>query len=504
MELDVTRSTAICCKTPNEKKAVLPVECSLILPDYYPDVMKILRYTAKTTVAPVFSDGAGETVSGNVSIEVNYVSEEGEFCFCGQIQPFSHNFVREGNISAAEAEAAPDEFSCRAVNKRRIDLHGSLNLTLRTVETEEKEFIKAAEGAGAVCKTDSTDMVTMAGEYYKSFTVEEKAELGYGKPPFGRVVRTAVSAAVSECHVIQDKIVTKGEVRVKVFWSPEEDGEGTKNEYFTSSFSFPVSRMIDAPGVLMTDICDACYRADFPDITPSEDGASLLVKVKVGALARVYRADTTEFVTDMFSTDFESSCECNKFLIMDKAFPVELTQDMCERIELPDSAEEIVDLWTEIQDQPSPNSEGKIVFSLKICMFAKESEGGASYYEKTVEQEIPSPAAGKKVAFYNLSACIVNEEYSVERNKSVEVTANILIDGTIYTFCTKNALNACSIDENKKVEREAAAMVLYYAEPGEEVWNIAKNHRTPVDGIVSENNLSEYVISGRRMIVIPK
>ncbi len=504
MELDVTRSTAACCGTPNEKKAVLPVECSLILPDYYPDVMKILRYTAKTATAPVFSDEAGETVSGNVSIEVNYVSEEGEFCFCGQIQPFSHNFAREGNISAAEAEAVPDEFSCRAVNKRRIDLHGSLNLTLRTVGMEEREFIKAAEGAGAVCRKDSTDMVTMAGEYYKTFTIEEKAELGYGKAPFGRVIRTAVSAAVSECHVIQDKIVTKGEIKVKVFWSPEEDGENAAKEYFTSSFSFPVSRMIDAPSVLMTDICDACYKADFPEITPAEDGASLLVKLKVGAFARVYRAGNAELVTDMFSTEFENGCECNKFTIMDHALPVELTQDVCEKMELPNSAEEIIDLWTEIQDQPKPNSDGKITYTLKICMFAKDSEGEIAYYEKTVEQEIPSPASGKKIAFYNLYACVENEEYNLVRNGSVEVSANILIDGTIYTFCTKNVLVSCSVDENKHLENEAAAVVLYYAEPGEDVWNIAKSHRTPLEGIVSENNLSENIISARKMLIIPK
>lgn len=504
MELDVTRSTAICCGTPNEKKAVLPVECSLILPDYYPDVMKILRYTAKAVASPVFSDGTGETVSGNVSIEVNYVSEEGEFCFCGQIQPFSHNFVREGNISAAEAEAVPDEFSCRAVNKRRIDLHGSLNLTLLTIGTEEREFIKAVEGAGTVCKKDSTDMVTIAGEYYKTFTVDEKGELGYGKPPFGRAVRTAVSAAVNECHVIQDKIVTKGEVRVKVFWSPEQTDEGTEKEYFTSSFSFPVSRMIDAPGVAITDVCDASYRADFPELTTSEDGTYLIVKVKVGAFARVYRTDTAEFVTDMFSTEFENTCECGKLTVIDRVFPVELTQDVCEKMELPNSVEKIIDLWTEVQIQPKPDSDGKIAYALKICMFAVDSEDNVAYYEKTVEQELPSPAAGRKVAFHNLSACITNEEYNLSRNGSVEVTAGVLIDGTIYASCTKNALSACSVDENRKIDRGSAAVVLYYAEPGEEIWNIAKEHRTPLEGIISENGLSEDVISSRKMLVIPK
>ncbi|MBQ7124537.1 MAG: hypothetical protein IJO01_08030, partial [Oscillospiraceae bacterium] len=77
MDFDVSTKKVFCLENSEEKKAVLPVECSMILPDYFPDVMKILRYTAKTVKSPVFSENGTDTVSGNVNIEVNYVSEEG-------------------------------------------------------------------------------------------------------------------------------------------------------------------------------------------------------------------------------------------------------------------------------------------------------------------------------------------------------------------------------------------------------------------------------------------
>ena len=63
MEFDTAVRRAFCCENSEEKKAVIPVECSIILPDYFPDVMKILRYTAKTVKAPVYSGEKGETVS---------------------------------------------------------------------------------------------------------------------------------------------------------------------------------------------------------------------------------------------------------------------------------------------------------------------------------------------------------------------------------------------------------------------------------------------------------
>ena len=65
MELDTDFCKVFCCEIPEVKKAVIPVECSMILPDYFPDVMKILRYTAKTVKSPVLNENGTETVSGN-------------------------------------------------------------------------------------------------------------------------------------------------------------------------------------------------------------------------------------------------------------------------------------------------------------------------------------------------------------------------------------------------------------------------------------------------------
>ena len=104
MELEKNFCKIFCCNIPDVKKAVIPVECSMILPDYFPDVMKILRYTAKTVKSPVSMKDGVRTVSGSVNIEVSYVSEEGELCSCSQLQPFSHGFDCGENVALAEAE----------------------------------------------------------------------------------------------------------------------------------------------------------------------------------------------------------------------------------------------------------------------------------------------------------------------------------------------------------------------------------------------------------------
>lgn len=502
MELDTAFRKVFCCGNSEEKKAIIPVDCSIILPDYFPDVMKILRYTAKTVKSPVISEGGAETVSGNVNIEVSYVSEDGGLCSCSQLQPFSHSFDCSGNVFAAEADISVGEIGCRAVNKRRIDLHGSIEAVLRIISGEEKEIISSVSGAGAVFKKEETESVIIAGEFYKGFTMEERGELGYGKPPFGKIIRSSAVGEVTECHVIQDKIVTKGEIRVRVLWAPDENGNDEKGP-FLSSFVFPVSRMVDAEGILLTDTCDADYRADFPDITPADDGMSIDIKLKVGIHARVYRKEKLSFITDMFSTDFETAQEKMKISFQDDAIPFSETETVFEKIDLPETVEQVTDIWTEA-DSPLIDGEERIAIPLRLCMFARDFEGNPVFFEKSTEKLLDSPVKGRKIAFYNLSAKIKNDEFSVEHGKSAEISSSVLIDGTIYTSVSTEAVFACSINGDKKIEHGDEAILLCFAEKGEKIWDIAKRYSASAEEIARENRISGEVLPEKTMIIITR
>ncbi len=501
MEIDVNTKKIFCSNGFEEKKATLPVECSIILPDYFPDVMKILRYTAKTVKSPIVSDAAGETVSGNVSVEVSYVSEEGELCSCSRLQPFSHTFDC-GNIAAAEAEITVGEMGCRAVNKRRIDLSGSIEAVLRTLSGEELPFVSEISGGDCVCKKESSETVIPVGEFCKSFTVEEKGELGYGKEPFGKVLRASAFGEITECHVIQDKIVTKGEAKITLLWESEPDQNGEASTY-KSNFSFPISRMLEAEGILLTDICDARYEAQIPEVTPTDGGQNVSIKLKIEIFARVYRKVNCEYITDMFSTSCESKSETAKLSIINEAVPVSFTENILEKIDLPESAETVTDIWPEL-GTPYIKDGTKLGFSVKLCMFAKDESENPLYFEKTYEREVNLSVKPSPIAFWNIALGVKNEDFSFEHGKSAEFTCDVLIDGTVYTGLSTEALTSCNLSTDKKFDRDSAAIILYYAEKDENLWDIAKHYRAKIEDIKSENSLLDDILPKKTMLVIPK
>ncbi len=500
MELDVTTKKIFCCNGFEEKKAVLPLECSIILPDYFPDVMKILRYTARAVKSPVTSEASGETVSGNVNVEVSYVSEEGELCSCSRLQPFSHTFDCQ-NVCAAEAEIRVGEIGCRAVNKRRIDLSGSVEAVLRTISGEETAFISEIPGEDFVCKKETAQEIIPVGEFYKSFTLEEKGELGYGKPAFGKVLKISAFGEISECHVIQDKIVTKGEAKINLLWEsePNENGE---TEIHKSNFTFPVSRMLEAEGILPDCICDARFEAEIPEISPTDDGQNVNIKLKMGIFARVYRKENCEYVTDMFSVTYECRSESGKLNIINEAVPVSTSENIFEKIDLPESAETVTDIWAELGTPAI--KEGKLNFDMKLCMFAKDESENSLYFEKTYEKEINLPIKNENIAFWNMALGVKNEDFSFEHGKKAEFTCEVLVDGTVYTGLSTNALTSCSLSTDKKLPQDFAAVILYYAEKGENLWDIAKHYRAKIEDIKAENNISQDILSEKTMLVIPK
>ncbi len=501
MEFNTTESKIFCCKASDAKTAILPVESSIILPDYYPDVMKILRYKANVVSLPTASEEGGETVSGNIRIEVHYLSEEGNLCYCSQLQPYRHTFSVEGQIMASESDAAVSEVSCRAVSKRRIDVRGVLNLELKTLSAEEKTFLTAVEGNGFVSKEENVGYTLVCGEYYKTFTMEEDGEAGYGKPAFGKILRTEAHAELSECHVIQDKIVTKGEVLVRALWSAETEEED--RTLYTSDFHFPISRMLEAEGVGTGDICDAKFVTDFPEIEPSADGSTLKIKVKIGIFARVYRKNDLNYLTDAFSTDYESQAECGEFSVTSGAVPVEMRESIYEQLENTDG-EEVIDFWMETDKKPNIDQEKKICYIIKLCLFVKNEEGEISYREKVMDRTLDFPATDSEIGFYNLSTIVLSEEFRQTKGGNTELSAEILVDGTVYTKNNFHALQSCCADMDKQRERSSASLIFYYAEEGENVWDIAKMHQTSYEHILEENDLASDILSEPKMLAIPK
>ena len=95
--------------------------------------------------------------------------------------------------------------------------------------------------------------------------------------------------------------------------------------------------------------------------------------------------------------------------------------------------------------------------------------------------------------------------YSLEFD-SLDLKIDLLLTGYLYENNVVNIIKDIKIDEDSKLKErsEDDSLVVYYAIPGEDIWELAKKYNTNISAILEENEeLKDNIINEKRMILIP-
>ena len=85
-----------------------------------------------------------------------------------------------------------------------------------------------------------------------------------------------------------------------------------------------------------------------------------------------------------------------------------------------------------------------------------------------------------------------------------EFRLQVAMDGFIYGNMKRNAVIEIAPQQDKPKKREdEASLTIYYADAGEDVWDIAKKYNTSPEKIAEENGMDDSEIGSRMMLLIP-
>ncbi|MFR5070369.1 MAG: LysM peptidoglycan-binding domain-containing protein [Eubacteriales bacterium] len=99
---------------------------------------------------------------------------------------------------------------------------------------------------------------------------------------------------------------------------------------------------------------------------------------------------------------------------------------------------------------------------------------------------------------------IKSMNYRITGNSGIEVKVELSLTAAILQEFSYKAIIAASTDEEHPVLKDSkAALIIYYAEAGESLWNIARQYYTSVNAIKEENDLSDDNVVSKGMLFIP-
>lgn len=522
MDLKFTKETITVKETVLDNCFEQAVETDYILPDYYPDIFRVIkcrimpRIVSHSIIGNDLSTGDKTDkklcYDTETLIRVWYLSENSKVINCiDQKMSFSKNVELKLSCENPEIYICPksDYVNCRVVNQRRLEIRGAISTKIKVIDAKEQNIISDAVGCNIQLKKNMLCFPAKRLVASKKITVIEELELGIAKPPIISVIKSDCKIISKEHKAISNKLVVKGEAEIDMLYTcSKEDEHGIEG----MKFSIPFSQIIDLEGVDESFDIEVNITQSGCDIVPKGSGEATSFECELVLMVSCVATNSKscEIIEDAYSTCY--NCE----LVTGDVKIDEIVKSFSESINCKSTLNlndteisSVIDCGCEISNISSHLSQDTNCFIIN---------GNVSFYSLIETKEgFPVMVEGDSifehsVEFNNSKANFVLEpkisvqscNYTMTGNNSIEVISDILCEGEIKAKQSKTIITDIKINtDSKKLCNNSCALKLYYAEENEDIWDIAKKNSTSVQAILDENEMSAESFTEKGMLLIP-
>ncbi|MBQ8057249.1 MAG: DUF3794 domain-containing protein [Ruminococcus sp.] len=484
------------------------VDVDVTLPDYCPDIEKILKCTLIPKVHTRVVLGGQLTIDGVSLVRILYCdSIRHNIRSFTQTVPFSANFslksTPEQYIVLCDTKC--EYINCRALSPRKLVIHGAFSLSAKVVSKEQTGFYSFDEECDLQVKSRDITVSDLCAICQEQFSVNEDITVS-NKPPVESLLSYSVSAVITDLKSIHNKVMLNAEITLKAMYIADIDSGETEH----LNYVFPINRVIDCDGVTDETVSVPLLEVMSYDLhlknDQMSDGTLLLLDVKLCFSEMGFLPKTLSLIDDAYSTVYitehkremlkcESHHSCESF-----------THILKSTVKL-DSVEisKVLDVYCESVNASPIVSDGVLSLNGKtsVCMLLKDKDNVPVYVERSVEIDC-KPQLNRTFDHAQLCNCFVNSvSYRLSDASTLELRIELKATMLLSDSVIANPVIEVMTLEEKPVACDDCSLILYFADKGEDTWDIAKMYRTKESLLKSENALEDNVLQSAQMLLVP-
>lgn len=506
MEYNLTKNSLCTAFALLDTVVEKPVDIDLTLPDYCPDIERILKCSLIPKVYLSNIGGDRLTVEGGACIRVLYL-DSGKGCVrCYEhTVPFSETFPLKDSPEdcAVYVDTKAEYLNCRALSPRKLSLHGAFSLYARVMTAKPLCCRTYEEDGDLQVLCEELNASELSGVCCDMFGVQEDIPLS-GRENIAAFIHHRLTARITELKAIRSKIMLTAECRLELMYLTDLDS----GEIACMTHAFTVSRVIDCPGVNEDSVIDARLDVMTYDMSLSDDalgGSGVLsLEMKLCFNAQCWNERRISVIGDVFSTEREVepryeplSCRCDvrclSFTDIAKA-AIGLDGEKIGKI---------IDVHTRRITVSAAISGGAPLLSSKLTvgMLFVNADGEMRWIERDLDFNY-NPSADDFDSIDAVRADMDSLSYRIVNDCTVEVRAEVCYHMTVSRTVTRSTLVSVSADEDSRPYDEGEALIICYAGRGERIWDVAKRYHTRPGAILEENALTGGVLEEDTMLLI--
>ena len=498
----------VCCK--GSVRTLLDED--IIVPDVKPDILKILQLDASAYVTDkTVSDGRA-SVNGRANLKILYIpdSEAESIKSILTSFDFSQN-IDNKNISAnmkALVTANVENAEFTLINSRKLRVKVTVCLDYEIVEAKNIEIAVDASGADrAEILKETVTLQNCVGLCESDFTLKDTIEIPLSQSAVNEVLKADARITDSEYKCVTGRVTARGAAAVSVLYTDEE------NAIRFMEAEIPFTEVFDCPDATDDTSCDIDYCISDISFEVQEDGDGdrRIIAVVICVTAQIKAAESA--VIDIISDCYEPYMSTE--LVKETAELEEIVSrpsvqnTIRETIEPDSGSPAVTGVYGAVTRPVITNTEmhgEKLLCEGKIETYILYVTDSPDYPVYSVKRDIPFSCAldaesGGADLVPEVKAEVRHTAYNLNMSGGIEIRCILSVSANIVrkrNFDLIDEVLSDTPDDGSK-----RGIVIYFVQPGDTLWEIAKRYAVPQEDIVSFNNLEDGVVLpiGSRLLI---
>ena len=476
-----------------------------ILPDYLPDIEKLLLVRAEARPGGNYLEDGHIDFEGDVIYNIIYMSEGGKLNGAVYSEGYS------GSVTLPEAENECNmsimtgivSVTARPTNPRKLNIKTKLSTQARvycttSVEPEIRGRRTIEDEMGLEKLVEQTETMEILTADDDGIGVSEDIELDSGAPSVKELISCRVSIVPIEARISDGEVETRCDAEFECLYETEDGG------CFKTSKKFPLTRSTSAIG--LKPGCECIITAVPGNVKASPQNNSygerriieldfpyslhltFLKNSQVGYVKDIYSVD---WDSDAELTDTETVCFRRAYssgVSVNASAPRGECDAEAALTVLDGSATVSAPNIKFLPDRSRLVAEGTLKADI-IVRNDTSRDGAAEYSPVSIETPYKcelDASDNLDGADYRAEAFVTSKRFRLD---SSSVYADIELSFRIYAFGKEpvSRVVSVSLDRESPNRRQGAPMTLYYPERNETLWEIAKHYKTTVNAIKAIN-----------------
>lgn len=505
MNIETVNEKVKACKFVGHENIVEVVEGDVIVPDIKPDILSLINVDGNVFITKKEVQDGKVKLDGAVEVFALYVADDEKASVKGinALLNFTENIdipgAKEGMLAIVNYKLIGMEH--KVLNSRKISVKCSIEMDIKVIGEEEIEVTKEILEPGNIqYRKENICLSELVGAACQNVDVKENVMLEEGKPSISEILKTKLSIINCGYKISYNKILVKADLRMNVVYVA--DNESMSVEAFDTLI--PVAGFIDLNGVsdkdlisIDTSLKNAYIKPIYQDLKAN----GVNVEVQIEVCAKAYSEKKLEVLSDLYNPVYEMNIESKKVVLRQNIDAKCEEIDLSQVLTIPELANAtLLDLIVIPNINEMKKNGNKVTIegnaNLEILYYDREKKKIDIKkielpYQKTFDSNCE-----------DINVVVSNLEYGLRDNGQLDLKILLKVVCGDVNDLDLNLITKIEQTANKNVP--VASLVIYYVQPGDTLWNIAKKFKTTIELIKASNNLKDDSIFPGQQLIMPK